>query len=93
MKTKSGKKTPLSPLPLHFTDGITSDSLAAWAGEAAFQRGHAYYKAGKVRDIALASEGRVLATVDGTRRYSTMIFPKEQRGTGRRMHLPLRIAV
>lgn len=76
MKTKSGKKTPLSPLPLHFTDGITSDSLAAWAGEAAFQRGHAYYKAGKVRDIALASEGRVLATVDGTRRYSTMIFRK-----------------
>lgn len=68
MKRNSGKETPLPPLPLHLIDGVTFDSLAAWAGEAVFQRGRAYYTSGRVRDIALASEGRVLARQDTPRK-------------------------
>lgn len=76
MQTAPKQDVPTPSISAHFTNGITSDTLAAWAGEAVFQRGHAYYKAGKVRNIALASEGRVLATVDGTRKYATMLFRK-----------------
>ena len=51
--------------------------LATWAGEAVFQRGRAYHKDGRVRNIALTSEGRLLATVDGTRKYATQLFQEE----------------
>jgi uncharacterized Zn finger protein len=76
MKTVPKQKTPMSSIPSYFTDGITFDILATWAGEAVFQRGRVYQKAGKVRNIALASEDRLLATVDGTRKYATLLFRK-----------------
>ncbi|MDR1397618.1 MAG: SWIM zinc finger family protein, partial [Desulfarculales bacterium] len=74
MKTAPKQEIPMSSIPSYFTDEITFDILAAWAGEAVFQRGRAYQKAGKVRNIALASEDRLLATVDGTRKYATLLF-------------------
>jgi uncharacterized Zn finger protein len=57
--------------------GLTFDILAAWAGEAAFQRGRVYHKAGKVRDIALTPEGGLLATVQGSRKYATLFFQEK----------------
>lgn len=62
-----------SSLP-HFIGEITFDLLAAWAGEAVFQRGRAYHKDGRVHNIAVAPEARLLATVDGTRKYTTLLF-------------------
>ena len=60
-----------------FLGKLTFDILATWAGEAVFQRGRAYHKAGKVRNLALASEGWLLATVDGTKKYATRLFQEE----------------
>jgi uncharacterized Zn finger protein len=57
-----------------FFAGLTFDILAVWAGEAVFQRGFAYNKSGKVSNIALTPEGGLLATVDGTQKYTTLIF-------------------
>ncbi len=65
-----------SSLPQFFST-LTVDALAAWAGEAVFQRGHAYHKAGKVRNLALAPDGGLLATVDGTRKYATLLFQEK----------------
>lgn len=74
MKTDPKQGIHVPSLLSHFTDRITFDVLAAWTGEAVFQRGRAYHKDGRVRDIAVTSEGRLLATVDGTRRYATLLF-------------------
>ena len=60
-------------LPPFFTK-LTLDDLAAWAGEAVFQRGVAYHKGGRARDIVLTPEGGLLATVHGTRKYATLLF-------------------
>jgi uncharacterized Zn finger protein len=60
-----------------FLGKLTFDILATWAGEAVFQRGRAYHKAGKVRNLALTSEGWLLATVDGTKKYATRLFQEE----------------
>ena len=65
-----------SSLPQFFS-ALTADALAAWAGEAVFQRGRAYHKAGKVRNLALAPDGGLLATVDGTRKYATLLFQEK----------------
>ncbi|MCL1926885.1 MAG: SWIM zinc finger family protein [Syntrophorhabdaceae bacterium] len=67
----------MHPSPPPFLDKLTFDILAAWAGEAVFQRGLAYHKAGKVRNLARTSEGGLLATVDGTRKYATQFFQEE----------------
>jgi len=58
-------------------DKLTFDILATWAGEAVFQRGRAYHKAGNVRNLVHTSEGGLLATVDGTRKYTTRLFQEE----------------
>ena len=47
-----------------FLGKLTFNILAEWAGEAVYQRGRAYHKAGKVRNLALTSECGLLATVD-----------------------------
>lgn len=60
-------------LPPFFTK-LTLDDLAAWAGESVFQRGVAYHKGGRARNIALTPEGGLLATVHGTRKYATLLF-------------------
>jgi uncharacterized Zn finger protein len=62
-----------SVLPPFFAE-LSLDDLAVWAGAAVFQRGIAYYRAGRVHDVALTPEGGLLATVDGTRRYATLLL-------------------
>lgn len=59
-----------------FLTKLTLDALADWAGKSVFQRGVAYHKNGRVRDSAQTSEGGLLATVDGTRKYATLLFQK-----------------
>jgi uncharacterized Zn finger protein len=60
-----------------FLTKLSFDILAAWAGETVFQRGLAYHKAGKARDLALTPEGGLLATVAGTQWYTTLLFQNE----------------
>jgi uncharacterized Zn finger protein len=67
----------MAPALPHVFAGLTFDLLAEWAGEAVFQRGHSYHKVGKVHDIALAPEGGLLATVDGTKKYATLLFQEK----------------
>jgi uncharacterized Zn finger protein len=62
-----------SVLPPFFAEQ-SLDDLAAWAGETVFQRGMAYYRAGRVRNMALTPEGGLPATVDGTRSSCTTLF-------------------
>ncbi len=56
---------------------ISPTFLASWAGDAVFRRGNKYFNAGKVHDIALVSGECVVATVDGTRPYSTAVVMKD----------------
>jgi len=44
-----------------------------WAGSRSVSRGRAYHRRGRVRDLALAEDGRLLATVLGTDRYVTSV--------------------
>ncbi len=55
----------------YFLSKLTFDRLAAWAGEAVFQRGHTYYEDERVENVVLTHEGGLLATVHG---YVTLIF-------------------
>jgi Uncharacterized conserved protein len=56
-----------------FFAGLSLEGLVAWAGEAVFKRGTAYHKDGRVRNAALTPKGGLLATVDGTRKYATVL--------------------
>ena len=67
----------MSPSLPAFFGKLTFDILAAWAGEAVFQRGLAYHKAGKAYNLALTLNGGLLATVAGTRKYATLLFQEK----------------
>lgn len=50
---------------------LTWDDLDKWAGGRSVSRGEAYQRQGRVRNLSLADDGRLLATVDGGQRYET----------------------
>lgn len=53
---------------------LTWDDLGAWAGSRSVSRGKAYQRQGRVKDLALAADGRLLATVVGNERYVTSVW-------------------
>jgi uncharacterized Zn finger protein len=58
---------------------LSCDDLAQWAGVATVERGTSYIAC--VNDLAVTGDGNLLAWVDGTRRYATLV-----EATGRRLH-------
>jgi len=62
---------------------LTWDELGDWAGSRSVARGKAYQRQGRVKDLALAADGRLLATVVGNERYVTSVWlvpGKKKRG-------------
>src|SRR5258706_13928303 len=64
---------------------LTWDQLDKWAGGRSVSRGQAYQREGPVRDLSLADDGRLLATVHGSERYITSAWLVP--GRGKRKHL------
>lgn len=50
------------------------DALKEWTGEIIYKRGLDYWKKNKVIDISLTPDGRLLGSVAGSRKYSTVFF-------------------
>ena len=50
---------------------LTWEHLDDWAGSRAVQRGRSYQRQGRVKNLVIDDEGRLLATVAGTERYVT----------------------
>ncbi len=63
---------------------LTWDDLTAWAGGRSVDRGRSYQRGGRVRDLAVTEDGRLLAWVQGTRRYATTVeWNPSRRGADR----------
>ncbi|HTF61131.1 MAG TPA: hypothetical protein VK638_00320, partial [Edaphobacter sp.] len=55
-------------------ESLTWDDVANWAGSRSVSRGRAYQRGGRVRDLGISTEGRLLATVTGGQRYTTGVW-------------------
>ncbi len=55
-------------------ESVTWDDVANWAGSRSVTRGRAYQRGGRVRDLGISTEGKLLATVAGGRRYATGVW-------------------
>lgn len=55
-------------------ESLTWDDVANWAGSRSVTRGRAYHRGGRVRDLGLSAEGKLLATVAGGHRYATGVW-------------------
>lgn len=53
---------------------LTWKDLETWAGSRIFKRGKEYQGDGRVVDLAIARDGSLVATVDGTRPYATQVW-------------------
>lgn len=53
---------------------LTWDDVANWAGSRSVSRGRAYQRGGRVRDLRISTEGKLLATVTGGHRYATGVW-------------------
>jgi len=56
---------------------LTWNDLTAWAGNKIVSRGKNYQRSSYVKDLACAPDGSLIAWVDGTERYATRIFFKD----------------
>lgn len=57
-------------------ESVTWDDVANWAGSRSMTRGRAYQRSGRVHDLAISTDDRLLATVSGTRSYTTGVWWK-----------------
>jgi uncharacterized Zn finger protein len=55
-------------------ESLTWDDVTSWAGSRSVTRGRAYQRGGRVRDLGISTEGKLLATVAGGRRYATGVW-------------------
>lgn len=53
---------------------LTWDDLEAWSGGRSVSRGRIYQRQGRVRDLALSKDGRLLATVVGGNHYVVSVW-------------------
>jgi len=62
---------------------LTWDDLDHWAGPRSVSRGRSYQRQGRVHDLAISEDGRLLATVEGGDRYfvSVGLLEKRKRGS------------
>ncbi len=52
---------------------LTGDELNHWAGAAIVKRGKSYQRGGQVKNLAFSPSGELLAWVDGSERYATLV--------------------
>jgi len=52
---------------------LTGDELNLWAGAAIVKRGKSYQRGGQVKNLAFSPSGELLAWVDGSERYATLV--------------------
>lgn len=52
---------------------LSWDDLAEWAGTRSVDRGRTYQKQGRVQDLVISEDGRLLATVTGGARYAVTV--------------------
>ena len=52
---------------------LTGDELNRWAGAAIVKRGNSYQRGGQVKNLAFSPSGELLAWVDGSERYATLV--------------------
>ena len=81
-KATPGVRSGTSPLARWAR--LTWAELIAWAGDAAVTRGRDYQRTGHVRDLRVAEDGALLATVLGNHRYATTV---EVKSTGKLIDL------
>ncbi len=55
---------------------LTWDQLDRWAGSRSVERGKRYHRQGRVKDLVVDADGRLLATVTGSERYVTSVSIK-----------------
>ena len=53
---------------------LTWSNLDDWAGGRSVMRGRAYQRQGRVKDLSIAEDGRLLATVQGGQRYVVAVW-------------------
>ena len=58
---------------------LTWDDLDDWAGGRSVSRGRSYQRQGRVRNLAVSDDGRLLATVQGGDRYVVSVWRKPKR--------------
>lgn len=58
---------------------LTWDDLGEWAGSRTLARGRSYQRGGRVKNLAISKDGALLATVQGTTRYTTTVVLKPGR--------------
>ena len=57
-------------------ESLTWDDVANWAGSRSVTRGRAYQRGGRVRDLGISAEGKLLATVARGHRYASGSHPE-----------------
>lgn len=82
-RKKAQPRRVKTPTTVKTWSALTWDDLDAWAGSRSVSRGKAYQRQGRIKNLALAADGRLLATVEGTVRYVTSVWlvpSKKKRG-------------
>ena len=64
---------------------LTWDDLDLWAGSRSVSRGRAYQRQGRVKDLVRAEDGRLLASVIGSDRYTTAVWLTQGKGRSHRI--------
>jgi len=65
--------------PIEKWTSLRWSDLTKWAGTRSVERGRTYQRQGRVRDLAITADGRLLATVIGTYPYVVTVRRKEAR--------------
>lgn len=55
-------------------ESVTWDDVTNWAGARSVMRGRAYQRGGRVHGLAVSRDGKLSATVSGTRSYTTGVW-------------------
>jgi uncharacterized Zn finger protein len=64
---------------------LTWSDLDDWAGSRSVSRGQQYQRQGRVRDLVIAPDGRLLATVSGSRKYAAAVSLAKTSGNARQL--------
>jgi uncharacterized Zn finger protein len=62
---------------IDFIKNLSWDDLREWAGSKIVSRGQSYQRSGQVKELALSSEGALVAWVQGTHQYATLVDVQE----------------
>jgi len=55
-------------------EALTWADLEAWAGSKILSRGKSYHRQGRVKNLAKTTDGQLIAWVDGSERYATIVY-------------------